>query len=234
MTEQDQFHRARHLLFAAVALLVIGVADRARTRPLDLLGISGPWEPPDVLLWRMLPLVGVALVAWLAFERFDTRSGVELVGRGWWKLGWEPWLLFVMLVGSHVSWPLWVDVGQDELEQLAHEVVLHCHDPYTGVAWGWLIAAIFAGAVTEEIVFRGLLQPALAGYIRDWPAVFAQALLFNLTHFVVYQQPFTTVHMVSGVIYGFAMLRTRSLLMPILLHASSNLSIALALAPALE
>ncbi len=233
MTEAREFRRRRHLLFAASAFVVISVAVRAGWRPIELLGASLPFEPSDILLWKLIPFVGVAAVAWLAFEVFDTHAKVHIASPGWWKIGWEPWLMFVAISSAQVAWPHLSNHEPELLRKLAHNALSSCYDSYYGVAWGWLVAVIVAGAVTEELVFRGLLQRALEGYVDPRLAVFLQAAVFHWTHGAIYEHEFVGPHLFTGIIYGMAFMRTRSLLMPTLLHASSNLLLALTFAPML-
>ncbi len=226
---QQEFRRGRHLLFAAAAILLVSALAQQGWGVLDWLGVSDVESPQSVVLWRLVPLTAVALLAWLALEVFDTHAGVALVGSNWWKIGWEPWALcatlgLVKAVGRQRLDP-------DTLREFAHQALLGCYDEYSGVAWGWLFAAKLAGAMTEEIVFRGLLQRALEGYIGAKPAVYVQAIIFHLVHVYGYQNQYIGLHVFSGVAFGIAFMRTRSLLLPVLLHAALNMLGAIVYAP---
>jgi membrane protease YdiL (CAAX protease family) len=69
----------------------------------------------------------------------------------------------------------------------------------------------------EELLFRGLLQEALAGWLGPWPALAVASLLFGLMH------PMTAAYAVlaflAGAYLGWAYLASGNLLVPILAHA---------------
>ena len=76
----------------------------------------------------------------------------------------------------------------------------------------------FIGPVLEEIIFRGI---SLTPHIRfgQWFAVIVTGLLFGLYH-VNYVQIFSA--MVMGVAFGFLALKTRSIVVPVLVHIFNN------------
>lgn len=77
--------------------------------------------------------------------------------------------------------------------------------------------------LVEEFAFRGVIFSRLRKY-GDGLAVVASALLFGLFHGNPIQLPFAFL---CGLIFAFLVLRTQSLLLPILLHAINNgLSVA--------
>jgi membrane protease YdiL (CAAX protease family) len=78
------------------------------------------------------------------------------------------------------------------------------------------LIALLAG-LGEELLFRGLLQEALAGWLGPWPALAAVSLLFGLMH------PMTAAYAVlaflAGAYLGWVYLASGNLLVPILAHA---------------
>ena len=78
--------------------------------------------------------------------------------------------------------------------------------------------------VSEEVIFRGFLLNAGLGYGKrgEHIAILATSLLFMVIH-TQYQQPATFICLfIFSVILCYARLYTRSLLVPIILHAMSN------------
>ncbi len=82
-----------------------------------------------------------------------------------------------------------------------------------------LMMFVVVAPVGEELLFRGLLLPGLARSYGRWPAVFASAFLFGLAHW----EPVTAILATSaGLVLGAVMLRARSVLATIALHAGFN------------
>jgi len=234
MTEPTEFHRGRHLLFAVVALLAFSGATFHRWDwELErFLGAEWPWDSADFLLFRTTPLLAVIIPAWLAFVVFDTRSGVEVVGRSWWKIGWKAWAVFIVMIAWFVSVPFYAP--QDLIVESAQRYYTWVYDEMTGLEWRWYVPCVVFAVLAEEIVFRALLQRALAGYMREDLAVMVQAVLFGLAHVVVFGLVINVATFVMGWVFGMAFARTRSLLAPVLLHCVGDLTHAAVFAPALS
>ena len=235
VSEPTEFHRGRHLLFAVLSLLVLsGVTFHHWKWELEkFLGAEWPWDGADLLLFRTTPLLAVLVPAWLAFAVFDTRSEVELVGRSWWKIGWKPAAVFIVMISWYISVPFYVP--REVIADVALRYISLVYDDLTGIEWSWLVPSVVFAALTEEIVFRALLQRGLEGYVRERYAVFFQAVLFELLHMVVYglDSP-VGIHFVMGWVFGMAFARTRSLMAPVLLHSAANLIHAAVFATALR
>ena len=197
-----------------------------------LLGAEWPWDGADLLLLRTTPLLAVLIPAWLAFAVFDTRSDVELVGRSWWKIGWKPGAVFIVMISWYISVPFYVP--REIIADAALTYIAPVYDDLTGIEWSWFVPSIVVAALTEEIVFRALLQRGFEGYMRERYAVIIQAVLFELVHGVVYGLDYPVgSHFVMGWVFGMAYARTRSLMAPVLLHSAANLIHAAVFATAL-
>ncbi|MHC5056557.1 MAG: lysostaphin resistance A-like protein [Planctomycetota bacterium] len=90
----------------------------------------------------------------------------------------------------------------------------------------WLVSALLVAPIVEELVFRGVLYPALrtrtgrAAAILLSAAVFAGAhLLWSWKLFVPWTQ------LLGGIVFAWAYERTRSLVFPALFHLAGNLGI---------
>jgi membrane protease YdiL (CAAX protease family) len=235
MTEPSiptQFARRRHLVFAVLALLALSADSRAGWRPIELLGASPPWDGADTLLSYCISLIPAAALAWLAFVAVDTHAGVSLAGPKWWRVGLFPWLVLVLTI----AWYTWAALRLPP-EGIADSASVYWsyYDHTLGrVNWGWVVAATLVGVVTEELVFRGLFQRALEGYMSEHEANFVQAWVFELVHLYVYGLAFFWGrYFFAGLAFGGAFGRTRSLLGPIILHFTGNIIHALIFASTL-
>ena len=80
------------------------------------------------------------------------------------------------------------------------------------------VALTLLPAVVEELLFRGVLMGALSG-ARTWVTLALQALAFGAFHVDVAQGIAT---LILGLGFGFMRHRTRSLLAPVVAHATYN------------
>jgi len=234
VTEPPEFHRGRHLLFAVWALLALsGVAFHRWKWDLEkFLGAEWPWDGADLLLFRTIPLIAVVIPAWFAFAVFDTRSGVDLVGRSWWKIGWGAGVVYLLMIAWYISVPFYVP--KNIVAEMALTYVSPVYDEMMGIEWRWFVPCVVFAALTEEIAFRALLQRALAGYMGEGWAVFVQAVLFELLHVFVYGIDVSVGSIfVMGWVFGMAFARTGSVFAPVLLHSVGNLIYSGVLATAL-
>lgn len=92
------------------------------------------------------------------------------------------------------------------------------------------VKTMAAGAIAEELLFRGFLFQRLVDGLGAWPAQLAVAGLFLLTHL---NNPGMTGAtrfwagtniFLASILFGLAFLRTRSLAMPIGLHFMTNVT----------
>ncbi|MBZ5584699.1 MAG: CPBP family intramembrane metalloprotease [Acidobacteriia bacterium] len=101
--------------------------------------------------------------------------------------------------------------------------------PASGEGIVFAVLCLAAGAVGEEIVFRGYgLQILIAG-LGPWAAVIPIGLLFGLLHAA--NPDATSVGVINtaafGVLFGYAYLRSRDLWLPIGLHFGWNVTLPL-------
>lgn len=84
-----------------------------------------------------------------------------------------------------------------------------------------ILALVFAGPCMEELIFRGLVYKRIKRYTKSMTAVYISAIFFGVYHF----------NLVQG-IYGFALgvllcyvyEKYKTILAPVLLHISANLT----------
>jgi len=80
-------------------------------------------------------------------------------------------------------------------------------------------AMTIAAPIVEELLFRGLLQNALAKYVPVWGAILLSSLLFALVHLQLYAIP---ALMSLSIAFGYLYHRTGSLRTNIILHMANN------------
>lgn len=90
--------------------------------------------------------------------------------------------------------------------------------------WGAFMKVAVIAPVVEELIFRGLILHGLRKNYHAFTAVFMSALLFSLFHLNPWQMPATFV---LGLLLGWIMIRTRSILLAILGHSINNLMVLL-------
>jgi uncharacterized protein len=82
------------------------------------------------------------------------------------------------------------------------------------------LAIAVAAPLVEELLFRGLLQTALAKYVPVWAAIIVSSLLFALVH----GQPYAIPALMSlSIAFGYLYHRTGSLRTNIILHMANNI-----------
>lgn len=84
-----------------------------------------------------------------------------------------------------------------------------------------LITAVVMAPIFEEIIFRGIIQKGLINKgIEPWKAILFASVIFGLVH----ANPWQFVGAVLlGCVLGLVYYKTKSLLLPMLLHAFNNL-----------
>ncbi len=90
--------------------------------------------------------------------------------------------------------------------------------------WGAFFKVAVIAPVIEELIFRGLILHGLRKNYNAVTAVLVSALMFSLFHLNPWQMPATFV---LGVILGWLMIRTNSILLAILGHSINNLLVLL-------
>lgn len=92
--------------------------------------------------------------------------------------------------------------------------------------WGAFMKVAVIAPVVEELIFRGLILQGLRRNYNAFVSVFMSALLFALFHLNPWQFPATFI---LGMLLGWIVLRTHSLLLSILGHSINNLLVLLSI-----
>lgn len=89
--------------------------------------------------------------------------------------------------------------------------------------WGavlFILPVVIIGPIGEELLFRGVVLPWFAEWMRPLLAILLSGALFAVLH--LYYGPFVVVLLVHGVVLGWVRLRSRGLKAPIALHIANN------------
>ncbi len=82
-------------------------------------------------------------------------------------------------------------------------------------------------APAEELFFRGLLQGEVRERLGRGPAIAISTTAFAISHLVLQLEPMALATAAPALLFAVARERQRSLVGPVLLHATANLSLML-------
>jgi uncharacterized protein len=101
----------------------------------------------------------------------------------------------------------------------------------------WILLFVLANGINEELLFRGLFLRKLEPHLGAFPANLCMAIPFTMLHIGVdYTQNslmFLAFLLPLGLVLGYVLQKTESILGSWLIHASVDISVALALFSAL-
>jgi len=88
-----------------------------------------------------------------------------------------------------------------------------------------ILAAVIMAPIFEEIIFRGIIQKGMINNgVKPWKAILLASVLFGLIHGNPWQFVGATL---LGTVLGLVYYKTKSLLLPMLLHGFNNLCSAI-------
>lgn len=92
-----------------------------------------------------------------------------------------------------------------------------------------ILAFTLAGALFEELLFRGIIQNVLTLYLPGpWIAIAITTVLFVGMHVQYYTKPLMLLNItIPSLVFGWVYVQTDNLLVPILVHFLMNLGITL-------
>lgn len=94
---------------------------------------------------------------------------------------------------------------------------------------GWILVFVLANGFMEEMVFRGVFLERLNSFFKPVWSIIITSVCFAAPHLTVSYSPnvlfFSGIVFVLGIICGYAMHYTRSLIAPMLIHAGADLLI---------
>ncbi|EZH82800.1 peptidase [Ectopseudomonas composti] len=86
----------------------------------------------------------------------------------------------------------------------------------------WLLVNLGVAVLAEELLFRGLLQPALIRRLGAWPGLLLTAALFGAVH-LPFSPLFALLAAIAGLGYGLAFHYSGRLSVAVALHGAVNL-----------
>jgi membrane protease YdiL (CAAX protease family) len=93
----------------------------------------------------------------------------------------------------------------------------------------WILIFVFANSFMEELLFRGIFLEKLNCYFKPVWSIILTSICFAAPHLTVNYSPnvlfFSGIVFVLGMMCGYAMHYTRSLIAPVLIHAGADLMI---------
>jgi membrane protease YdiL (CAAX protease family) len=97
----------------------------------------------------------------------------------------------------------------------------------------WILLFVLANSINEELLFRGLFLQKLEPFLGAFPANLCMAIPFAMHHIGVDYSRNTLLLLALllplGLLLGYVMQKTRSVLAPWLIHASMDIAVVLSL-----
>ncbi|MCP8309505.1 MAG: CPBP family intramembrane metalloprotease [archaeon] len=162
------------------------------------------------ILPAIYTLVMMGIVFYLWFRRIPlTRVGFK---RGLIRLPFQILAgIFIGAVLGLMEYPILrpqpVDIGPNMLHNALYLIIT---------------MMVFVG-LTEELLFRGLLQNHMQGFMPRWQAVHLTSLIFALFH-IGWLNPLEVVFAYgAGVVFGYMLIKTDSLIAPTFAHGFGNI-----------
>jgi uncharacterized protein len=187
----------------------------------DIGNASAAVQNPVIILWGLVSAALVQLLLMWFYLRKDSRIGkLGLNHFGNISLGRATGLAVVLVAAAmafNYVYATYIIPGVGMQEEMAKMLASIPRTPIN-IAAGFFAIAI-AAPLVEELLFRGLLQNALAKHLPIWGAIILSSFLFSLVHL----QPYAIPGLMSlGIAFGYLYHRTGSLRTNILLHMANN------------
>lgn len=90
--------------------------------------------------------------------------------------------------------------------------------------WGALFKVAIIAPIIEESLFRGIIMRGFMKNYTNWFSILISAILFSVYHLNPWQMTYTFF---LGLLLGWIMIRSRSLILCIIVHSINNLSVLL-------
>lgn len=168
----------------------------------------------DIIKEILIKNVLWTLPAILLIKKYKTNVRISLEEMFTTKVNWLKFLPVFILFAAYVVGQKYLFTGSIAINE--------------GVNLAEIIMYLFVG-LTEEMVFRGWLLNAMAFNRKVFVPVLINAIMFLLIHFPIWIQSgilvsvFTSFGFISilvlSIIFSASFLRSKSILVPILLHA---------------
>jgi membrane protease YdiL (CAAX protease family) len=169
--------------------------------------------PRDLAFAKLSDSVIISFVIILCFLVAGYRFKSIYLSKGKLRVGLSLGIIFFLLFG-------YLALNNPEQKPLPGFVRQNIH---------WILIFVFANGFMEELIFRGILLEKLGLYFKPFWAIILTSVIFALPHIIVTYQPnvvlFTGIVFLLGLICGYAMHYTKSIIAPALIHAGADLMI---------
>ena len=82
-------------------------------------------------------------------------------------------------------------------------------------------------SLTEELLFRGIVQTHMTGFLSQGQSIYLTSMIFSVFH-IRWSNPFEILSAsITSFVFGYMMIKTNSLLSPVLAHGLSNVTLYL-------
>jgi len=89
-----------------------------------------------------------------------------------------------------------------------------------------IVMTVFVG-FTEELLFRGIIQTHMTGFLSQGQSIYLASMIFSLFH-IGWSNPFEILSaFLISFLFGYLMIKTNSLVSPVLAHSVSNITLYL-------
>jgi len=129
--------------------------------------------------------------------------------------------VFIVVAALSIPWAQWqYRVGDLSLQRV--------------LPWiPWILLFVLANSINEELLFRGLFLQKLEPFLGAFPANICMAIPFTMLHVGIDYSQNTLVLLALllplGLLLGYVMQKTRSILASWLIHASVDIAVVLSL-----
>jgi len=204
----------RHGADAGYALQVAGLVFASRLVfipfPQDLLSVKT--APPS-----MYALIVSLVFAFLIVKRIDLRRIGLTVGS------------YPMLKQVSAGVSIGLVSGLLEYFILRPDPILPAGDSLQSIVYVIIVMTLFVG-LTEEVLFRGLLQESYQKVLPASSAILMASLQFGIMHYG-WLNPLEILCAYSlGIVFGYLFWKTKSLLAPVIAHSLGNITLFIAAA----
>ena len=178
--------------------------------------VFSPFPLYSLISASFLPAIYTLIIVGIVFYLWFRRIPLARLG---FKRG-SVRLPFQILIGIVVG----LIVGSIEYPILRPQPVIIGPSILHNVLYLVVTMMIFVG-LTEEILFRGLLQNYMQGIMPRWQAVHLASILFALFH-IGWLNPLEVIFAYgAGVVFGYLLIKTDSLITPSLAHGIGNITL---------
>ena len=187
----------------------------------NLLGLD-IGSPAGIAVDKLESTISIALPILLLTRLSGNSMGSLYLRKGNSKLGLIIGVsVFVVVAALSIPWAQWqYRVGDLSLQRV--------------LPWiPWILLFVLANSINEELLFRGLFLQKLEPFLGAFPANLCMAIPFAALHIgIEYSQNtllLLALLLALGLLLGYVMQKTRSILGPWLIHASVDIAVVLSL-----